>query len=118
MTREGRAEVERFLHSYLSMSLLVGFILSDSSHLQKILPNSLSPLQQSLQPALGPGWCFLLLAAIWEPHGTSGRLLHLHPYPATPWQSSANHSPARQPCGKGAVPPASGDTAISTTLLH
>lgn len=67
------------------MSLLVGFILSDSSHLQKkTLPSSLSFLQQSLQPARGPGGCFLLLAATGEPQGTSGRLLRLHQRPTTP----------------------------------
>jgi len=53
VTREGRAEAERFLHSYLPASLLVGLILSHSSHLQKILLNSLSFLQQFLQPTLG-----------------------------------------------------------------
>lgn len=46
VTREGRAGVERFLHSSLSVSSLVSFISSDSSPLQIILPSSLSSLQQ------------------------------------------------------------------------
>lgn len=101
MTREGRAEVERFLHSCLSLSLLTGFILSDLSHLQKILPNSLSSQQKkprSLLWDLAGASCSSLLSVSLTA-GAEGSSICTRVPPAQ--RSCSIHPPAKQPCGKG-----------------
>lgn len=79
MAGAGRAEVERFLLHCLSPSLLVGFILSDSSLLQKFFARfSLIPTR--ILAALGAGCCSQ------EPPGVSGDICTHVPPPATPAQ--------------------------------
>lgn len=95
VTGAGRAEVERFLLHCLSQSLLVGFILSDSSHLQKISPNSLSSLQRSRRLWDLAGACYSCCSQ--EPPGVSGDVCTHVPSPASPAQLPLS---PRSPQGK------------------
>lgn len=97
MAGAGRAEVERFLLHRLSLSLLVGFISSDSSRLQENLPNSLS------HPYNDPGsfGTWLVLA----PPGMNGDICAMcHP-------ASAAELPL-DPSGTGSVPVPSRDPTL------
>lgn len=98
----GRQGWSRKVSAPLSLSpfLLVGFILSDSSHLQKILPNSLSSLQCFWQLWDLAAACSSCCSQ--EPPGVNGDFCAHFPPPAVLLSSLGSQGALREricPCG-------------------